>query len=369
MWEWLDKGKEWINKAINRVLGRSDVENLVVKNQQIHTTETDRLTSALLGDEISVAEWENGMRALIKQEYIQLYLLGRGGRSNMTRKDYSSIGGMLKEQYKYLSNFGDSISAGELTPGQILARAYMYINSSREAFNRAVGRAYGIPEGALPAYPGDGRSCLGMTNCKCGWRIEESIIGWDCYWELGEAEHCELCLDHEQEWNPYFIAKAEIGAVGKEPKPTPDREEILPKSWIAKALPVLLQIGVTAWLFSKLGKLFSVNKIDEETGSIEKAVQIVGDRLGLDDPLDDGWDTIEYYPDETGMNAGGSIVLKISETGLKGLQRAQQALTALSDIGMNVLILTVVVMLKGNQKWTGIGADLLAANSWQELGG
>ena len=362
MWAWLDKAKQFINKAINRSLDTPDIERLITKNQEIFTTGVDALTTSLVSDQISLAEWEFGMRALIKQEYIQMYLLGRGGRDMMTRLDYSSIGGMLgRDQYKWLHLFAQEIGNGDLTPGQILARARMYIRSSREAYNRAQGRAYGIPEGALPAYPGDGSSCEGLTNCACQWDIQKTNDGWDCYWRLGEAEHCKLCLEHEQKWNPFHIAMPSGEPV--------QSEEILPKSWIAKVLPVLFGVGVTAWLFSRLGKLFSVNKIDEETSSIEKAVGIVGDLLGLDNPLDNGWDTIEYHPDETGMNAGGSIVLKISETGLKGLRRAQQALTALSDIGMNVLFLTVVVMLKGNQIWTGTGVDLLAANSWRDLGG
>lgn len=360
MWEWLDKAKEFINKALDRVLSRPDIEQLIIKNQEIYTTGVDALTTSLVSDQISLADWETGMRELIKREYIQLYLLGRGGRDNMTYLDNSSIGGMLREQYRYLHQFAREIGSGNLTPGQILARARMYIRSSREGYNRATGRAYGIPEGALPAYPGDGTSCEGMTNCACQWEIREVPDGWDCYWRLGEAEHCKLCLEHEKDWAPFHIAKEKVSGIPERPD-----ESILPKSWFAKALPTLLRIGVTAWLFSKLGKLFSVEKIDPETKDTAKALAIIGRRIGLDNPLDDGWDVVEFHPDE----GDGSIVLKIGEVGFTALVRAQQALRALEDIGMNVLILTVIVVLKGRKYWQGLGADLLSAKTWKDLGG
>jgi hypothetical protein len=208
MWEWLDKARQFIDRAINKVLGREDVESLIVKNQRIYTEEVDRITSTLLADEIGVDQWELGMRGLIKEHYIQMYLLGRGGRGNMARADYSSIGGMLgRDQYAYLRKFADAIANGELTPGQILARSRMYVRSSREAFNRALGRAWGIPEGALPAYPGDGRSCLGLTNCGCEWIFEENDEVWFATWSLGETEHCEVCIENSKTWNPYVIPK------------------------------------------------------------------------------------------------------------------------------------------------------------------
>lgn len=210
MWEWVQKAKQFINRAINRVLSRPEIQKLITRNQEIYLGNIDNLVTSLITDEISVGEWENSMRTLIKREYIQLYLLGRGGRDQMTRKDYSSIGGMLgRDQFKYLHQFATQITNGELTPGQILARSRMYVRSAREAYNRAQGRAYGIPDGALPAYPGDGKACEGLVNCQCQWDIKEVYGGWNCYWRLGEAEHCKLCIKHEKDWNPFYVVRSE----------------------------------------------------------------------------------------------------------------------------------------------------------------
>ena len=82
-------------------------------------------------------------REEIKKEYIRQYLLGIGGRDQMTAADWGSIGGMLREQYRFLDGFLAEIAAGNLTEAQIMARARMYINSAREAYERAHGRVAG----------------------------------------------------------------------------------------------------------------------------------------------------------------------------------------------------------------------------------
>ncbi len=106
---------------------------------------TDRvkiLTQMLTSDRLTVTDWERGMREELRKAYISEYLAGRGGLYRMTQADWGSIGGMLgSDQFRYLSGFAREIASGNLTEGQILARARMYINSAREAYERAHGRA------------------------------------------------------------------------------------------------------------------------------------------------------------------------------------------------------------------------------------
>lgn len=81
-------------------------------------------------------EFYTMMRERIKRAYIEQYLVGRGGRDQMTPADWGSIGGMLAEQYRYLEGFAAEVEAGELSQRQINARARMYIRSSKEAYER-----------------------------------------------------------------------------------------------------------------------------------------------------------------------------------------------------------------------------------------
>lgn len=211
MWGWLEKAKSFINTVTGKVMGAAEKFGISLGIAAAKGAETAPITANLASGAITLGAWETEMRALIKSEYIQQYLLGIGGLEQMTAQDWGSIGGMLADQYRYLSNFAAEIAAGSLTQEQIEARIQMYINSSREAFNRAKARSHGIPEGKLPAMPGDGSTeCL--TNCKCDWQIEDdrnedgALLGWNCYWIIDPAaESCETCIDRSENWHPYYV--------------------------------------------------------------------------------------------------------------------------------------------------------------------
>src|SRR3990172_5287183 len=210
MWSWLERVKSFVSNITDRILGRDAVAAIGEANTEIHVTEVRALTDDLILDRIDIGAWERGMREVIKEAYIQEYLLGRGGAGQLIAADYGSIGGMVGEQYKYLSGFAQEIANGNLTAGQIETRVAMYARSSREAFERGKGRAWGVPDGKLPAYPGDGNSCYGLTNCRCAWEFEEvyekdEFVGWDCFWVLGAKDPCDLCLDNTVKWNPLHI--------------------------------------------------------------------------------------------------------------------------------------------------------------------
>lgn len=173
------------------------------------TTATVRPLAYQLEDgAINLQNWEQTMRDSITKEIMRQYMLGIGGANNMTPADYGSVGGMVADQFRYLSAFADRIAAGEYSAAKIAAISAMYIQSANEAFNRAAMRVRGIPE--LPAYPGDGDTpCL--TNCKCHWEFVFSTSKgeWKCYWRMSEAEHCVGCIENANTWNPLIVEREE----------------------------------------------------------------------------------------------------------------------------------------------------------------
>jgi hypothetical protein len=210
MWNWLKSAFSFVSSLAGKVLGKSGERALVNSTCDGAITAVENITERLLADQISVDTWLKECRLALKNAYIQQYLLGIGGQGQLTFKDYGSIGGMLGEQYKYLQNFAREIAAGNLTPGQIKRRIAMYANSAREGYARARARAHGIPEGKIPAFPGQQCECL--TSCKCNWRYEENDNEWLLYWELGITKtgtHCDTCLERTSKWYPYIISKAE----------------------------------------------------------------------------------------------------------------------------------------------------------------
>jgi len=154
----------------------------------------------------NVPEWEFQMREIIKDAYGAAYMLGRGGRFQMSYRDWSYLGRAVSEQYRYLNNFAAQVVSRPFNAedvAQAVRRANLYPLSARQVMQRGYTYARGVPE--LPYYPGDGSTpCLG--NCGCHWDIEETATGWDCYWRLGKADNCEECPKREVRDSPLRVA-------------------------------------------------------------------------------------------------------------------------------------------------------------------
>lgn len=210
-WRWDSRARAYRDGATGRFMSKDRALSLIDKSMATSGDRVGDLSRLIANGEISPADWVERMRAEIKKEYIRQYSFGRGGLENMTTRDYRSIGGMLKEQYGYLGRFADEIAAGNLTEGQIATRARMYIDSAREAYERANARAKGVPTSQLPTFPGGGRTAC-LTRCRCNWEFVEVydqngvLVAWDCYWRLDPAaEHCSDCLANAGTWNPLRI--------------------------------------------------------------------------------------------------------------------------------------------------------------------
>ena len=157
----------------------------------------------LTNGEIDLQQWERQARGRLKSIHIDQYTLGRGARKSMTQADWGRVGHALRDQYAYLNQFAGEIATGTLTPAGIAARSTLYVEASTASYERGRAAAHNL---VLPAYPGDG-STQCRVNCKCTWRITENEDAWDCYWTLGQAEHCEDCVTRSQTWAPYTYPK------------------------------------------------------------------------------------------------------------------------------------------------------------------
>jgi hypothetical protein len=195
------KGSGYRNTNTGQVMSREAVRDLVVRAVSGSQGDVGYLAGAVAGGAISPSEWYNAMREEIKDSYISQYLTGIGGRDVMTQADWGSVGGMIADQYRYLEGFYAEVKAGDMSAEAIAARANMYINSSREAFERAQAKAnakrtkehkwartpaescddcialealdwqpvdepFIAPSSGKTAIPGNGATIC-LTNCKC----------------------------------------------------------------------------------------------------------------------------------------------------------------------------------------------------------
>lgn len=203
-WVWNESLQRYRSTETGRFLGSRqmlELRDVFAESQKARTSE---LAARLTTREITATQWQAEMKGIIRQTYIDQYVMAKGGRSQMTQADYGRVGRMLRDQYKFLQGFESDIKAGKLAPGQIATRANLYVESSTQAYERGRSESLGMPQ--LPAYPGDG-STQCRSNCKCHWEIVPTESGWDCFWRLGDAQHCGGCQTNAGTWNPLQVSK------------------------------------------------------------------------------------------------------------------------------------------------------------------
>lgn len=164
-WAFSTSSGRYYDRDTGRFMTNDQARGYLADAIDVSTNRSDTLAGMVAGDPplISPADWREAMRQEIKQQYIKSYLEGRGGVEQMGPVDWGSIGGMLREQYRYLDEFAKLIEDGALSEAQIRARAQMYMESSREAYERANERV---------------QVGLGMDEVR---------------WVLQEAAHCPDC--------------------------------------------------------------------------------------------------------------------------------------------------------------------------------
>ncbi len=215
-YEWLPSTRRYRDADTKRFVSRNTVMRYVSQITSAGSSEGATLARLVSGGELSPADFGIQLRQEVKSTFIQQYILGRGGRQQMTPRDWGSVGRLLREQYRRINNFVRDIETKNLTEGQIRVRAEMYFQTSRSAYERGNAGAYGV---TLPSYPGDEtQTCYG--GCQCAWRLEEdrdedgNLVAILAFWELNElAEHCEAdlaagtrgCVQNAAEYNPLVI--------------------------------------------------------------------------------------------------------------------------------------------------------------------
>lgn len=206
MWKWDPSTGTYVNTETGERFGKEEMLVFVAASILLTGFVADDLAIMIYDGLLDAISWRLALREQIKREYIRQYLLGIGGRSQMTAADWNIIGEMLKGQYQYLEGFVEALP--ELSEAQIASRSKMYINSARQAYESArskvaIGLGYDEelwvldvfaehcpdceefaamgwqPIGTFPT-PGNG-STVCLSSCKCGkeYRNSETEEVWE----------------------------------------------------------------------------------------------------------------------------------------------------------------------------------------------
>ena len=179
----------------------------------------ETLMYGLLSGQVQWPTWRRMMEQEIRQ----------GGRGigviayNFKPLDYLTapiVAEVTDAQVNYLNAWANAVKTqannGTLSlaqMGAMNARAQMYVKSLQEIYTRIITLQLGIPR--LPFYPKQQTRCL--TNCLCRWefRQRKGVGNYDCYWVLGEAEHCPTCLARADAARPLKVRGGVIQNIEK----------------------------------------------------------------------------------------------------------------------------------------------------------
>jgi hypothetical protein len=163
-WRWSAPTHNYRDLDTGRFVSGAQVHQWSAAASKASADAVGTMADLLAEGKLSVRDWTLLMRDEIKDIYVQQYVLAKGGLSQMTQRDWGSVGGMLREQYAYLDAFARQVADGGVAAGQIARRARMYAASSKEAFERATQRV-----------------------------MVESGRG-EVRWRMTPAEHCPDCI-------------------------------------------------------------------------------------------------------------------------------------------------------------------------------
>ncbi len=184
---------EYIWNSNGRVVSTPKIQKELDKLTERYSENIDRLSDRLTSGNLSIPQWQERMRREIKNLHRTQFIIGRGGRDQMTPSDWGKLGSDLRwVQYAHLDSFAIDIAEGNLSDAQIRARARMYANAVTKNFwagkTKAMIAAGYVEEqrflgvadhcdicrgfaaqGRVPigTLPNPGEKCLGLTNCKC----------------------------------------------------------------------------------------------------------------------------------------------------------------------------------------------------------
>ena len=191
--------KEYVEKQLP--IDDKSKNILIDIRKAIFNSNAEDLAEQMFIGNISVGQWEEEMRRLIRELHTSSAAIGKGGWDQMSYAEWGRLGNPLKYQYSKLHGFAQTITdnADSISLKAIKARARMYGNAS--GHSASLIQAGHVIENMLPWIPKDGSTeCL--VNCRCLWEliVLDTIDDFkvvQATWRLRPAEHCADCMDRD----------------------------------------------------------------------------------------------------------------------------------------------------------------------------
>lgn len=95
------------------------------------------LASRFTEGSLSEAEYVTSMRDLVKALHMGSTAIGRGGVAQVTKRDLSKLGPLLRDEYKALQRRVGQFEAGEASAAQVVATVRGYANKAAGTYENA----------------------------------------------------------------------------------------------------------------------------------------------------------------------------------------------------------------------------------------
>jgi hypothetical protein len=172
------------------------------------------LTAKRADGTIDTDTWAHAFAQTLSQYHLAAYAHGAEiGLNQLTPEDHKLVQSVIDKQLEFLDGYKQAWEEGRYDGREetALHRSDMYADATLGTW--WMGQTRGWP---LPAWPGDGTTQC-KTRCRCSWDIQpppegvgESEDNADAYWLLGNADHCQTCLQRSEEWAPLRIRGGEL---------------------------------------------------------------------------------------------------------------------------------------------------------------
>lgn len=145
-----------------RFVSRAVVRETLDKALDNEKARARTLAQAFRMGRITLMQWRQEMRDMIKNIHLFSAALAKGGWAQLTQADYGRVGNVVRGEYGFLERFAVGLSNGSIaTDGRFVDRANMYAEAGRDTYHQ-IQRA---------------------SMRDAGWRYESN--------KLNPAEHCE----------------------------------------------------------------------------------------------------------------------------------------------------------------------------------
>lgn len=132
---WWDRSiGQYVSKWNNRPVLDSTVMKLTDDYAKIIQSNLRAITNDFIAGKIRLDQWQSLMAREIKHGWINMSVVGRGGRSQMTQANWGRVGGRLQFEYDRLNKFARQIELGQLIPEQIQMRVDLYSSHTRAGY-------------------------------------------------------------------------------------------------------------------------------------------------------------------------------------------------------------------------------------------